>query len=497
MREISVQQIPPDLDQDASLWVYNSLDCAVTLEVWEALQEHRNSNVDISYNFVSAMRAPALAMMRKGIRIDMEQRAEAQRHYEKLLERMKSILDKLARAVWDEGLNPNSPTQVKAFFYGAMGIPEISSYKKGERKVSADRETLEKLEVYIHARPIVRCILACRDYEKKIQVLTKGLDYEQDQSSDKGHYRMRTSYNVVGTETGRWSSSEDAFGQGTNLQNITDELRRMFIPDPGYKLAYLDLEQAESRAVAYISGDANYIKACESGDLHTTVCQMTWENIKTREQANEPFYRHLSYRDMAKKLGHGSNYYGQPKTMAKHAKIPVQVAEDFQQRYFKAFPGIREWHKRVAAQLQVHGYLTTALGRQRYFLGRRWDDTTLREAIAFEPQSIIGETLNLYLWRLWRYVPEITNLAQIHDAVLIQYKKGIENEIIPVCLHQARIPIKFPCGDLIIPSSTEVGFNWGKLKQDNPFGLAKWKGNDTRIEPRTRGLLDRPIHTIL
>jgi DNA polymerase I-like protein with 3'-5' exonuclease and polymerase domains len=491
MREIEVSAIPESLNQDQSLWLYNSLDCAVTLEVWEALQQYRTPTVNTSYNFVSAMRVPALAMMTKGIRIDMEQRAVAEQHYKNLYSKVHSILQKLSFAVWDKPLNPDSHKQVKDFFYRSMNIPEISSYKKGERKLSADRETLEKIEVYLHARPIVRAILACRDYEKKIQVLTKGLDYEQD------HYRIRTSYNVVGTETGRWSSSEDAFGQGTNLQNITDELRRMFIPDPGHKFAYLDLEQAESRAVAYISGDANYIKACESGDLHTTVCQMIWSHIKTREQADEPFYRHLSYRDMAKKLGHGSNYYGQPKTMAKHAKIPVSVAEDFQHYYFAAFPGIRKWHKSVAAQLQVHGFITTALGRQRYFLGRRYDDTTLREAIAFEPQSLVGELLNLYLWRIWRHIPEVTPLAQIHDAVLIQYKKGIENEIIPKCLALANIPVVFNSGTLVIPSSAEVGFNWGKVKPENPLGLKKWKGNDTREEPRARGLLDRPIHTIL
>ena len=44
---------------------------------------------------------------------------------------------------------------------------------------------------------------------------------------------MRFSFNVAGASTGRWSSSENPMWTGTNGQNITDEMRRMFVADPG------------------------------------------------------------------------------------------------------------------------------------------------------------------------------------------------------------------------------------------------------------------------
>ena len=499
-KEITIALGLPKLYGDESLWLYNALDCAVTLEVWKNLQASRTPASDISYSFVSAMRGPALAMMLRGIRIDMEARAQALDEYKGKISRIQSIMDKFAFAVWDKPLNPRSPIQCKDFFYKAMNIPAIISYKKGERKESADRDTLEKLMAYLHPRPIIKCILALRDYSKKIEVLTKGLDEEAP-----GHFRMRSSFNVVGTETGRWSSSENAFGQGTNQQNITPELRKIFIADPGRKLAYCDLEQAESRAVAHLSADTNYILACESGDLHTTVAKMVWKNLpwsgqlaQDRALAEGKFYRDFSYRDMAKRLGHGSNYYGTPPTMAKHIKMPVDLVRDFQQAYFKAFPGIRQWHHEVAKQLQTQGFLTTALSRQRYFLGRRFDDTTLREAIAYEPQSIVAELLNLWLWRVFEHLPEVELLAQIHDAILIQYPKEIENEILPKVLALAKIPVAFPHSTLIIPASCEVGYNWGKSNKANPSGLIKWTGHDGRSEPqRARGILDRPISSIL
>lgn len=488
--------IPQELTSDQALWVYNALDCAVTLEVWRELQAQRTPAANTSYGFVSAMRAPALAMMNRGIRVDMGARAEVMEGYRKKIARMDEILQRFTNAVWDRDLNPRSSQQVQAFFYGAMKIPAVRSFKKGEVKYSADRDTLEKLETYFHARPIVKAILASRDYAKKLEVLEKSLDQDN---------RFRYSFNVVGTETGRWSSSEDAFGRGDNIQNKTDEIRRIFISDDGMKLGEPDLEQAESRVVAYRSDDKNYILACESGDPHTTVAKLVWPNLswskddaENRILAETPFYRHFSYRDMAKRGGHATNYYGKPPTVAKNLHVPASVIESFQDAYFSAFPGIRKWHHKVAEAVQVRGYLTTALGRERHFLGRRFDDSTLREAIAFEPQSIVGEVTALWIWKIWKYAKAVQPLANIHDAILLQFPKELEVESISTILNLSNIPISFPAGNLIIPADMKTGWNWGKYKDDNKDGLKKWKGSDDRGEPkRARGLLDRPISSIL
>lgn len=497
---IELSQGIPVLTSDQALWVYNSLDCAVTLETWKALQKESTSASSLSYGFVSAMRAPALEMIRRGMRIDMEARAEVMEGLRQKMSRMDKVLQTLANAVWDRDLNPRSSQQVKSFFYGAMCIPAITSYKKGARKESADRDTLEKLEIYLHARPLVKAILSSREYAKKYEVLDKAIIPKPD-----GSFRFHYGFNVAGTETGRWSSSEDAFGNGDNIQNKTDELRRIFIPDPGLKMGSFDLEQAESRVVAYRSGDKAYVEACESGDPHTYVAKLCWPSLawskdekENRIIAEQPFYRHFTYRDMAKRGGHATNYYGKPPTVAKHLHIPADVIESFQGAYFEAFPGIRKWHHWVAEQLQTKGYLVTVLGRERSFLGRRRDDTTLREAIAYEPQSIVGEVTALWLWKIWKHSKSIQILANIHDAALVQFPKELEEESIATILHHAKIPIVFPYGKLTIPASAETGWNWGKYKTDeNPLGLRKYKGSDDRPEPnRTRGLLDRPISLI-
>jgi DNA polymerase I-like protein with 3'-5' exonuclease and polymerase domains len=303
----------------------------------------------------------------------------------------------------------------------------------------------------------------------------------------------------------------------TNNQNITDEMREMFVADPGMKLAYLDLEQAESKVVALISGDPRYIEACSAGDLHTYVCKLVWPNLPW---ANEPkadkavaeqiFYRHFTYRDMAKRGGHAKNYYAKNPTIAHHLKLSRQVAEDFGSGYYRAFPGIPAWHMRVAQRLASKHELTTILGRQRFFFGRWTDDSTIRKAIAFEPQSVVGEILNLGLYRIWRSLDRVFGgpveiLGQIHDAVLLQYPEELELEILPQALGLMRVQVPTPSGILDIPTEASVGWNWRKKTKGrdgqiiNPWGLQKFDGTpERRSRPERReiaSLLDRLIRS--
>lgn len=485
-----------ELDLMQEEWVYNSLDCCVTSEVWDEMAKTVPECALPSYNFVRGMQAPALNMALRGIKIDLAKRNKWVREFEIRESKLQGFLDQMAKAVWDMGLNPRSSDQLKKFFYQVMRIPAEYKYDKikKERVVSCDRNALEKIKVYFHARPFVLNILRMRDLSKKISTLKTGVDADG---------RMRTSYNVCGTETGRWSSNENAFGTGTNFQNWTDELREIFVADTGYKMGYIDGEQAESRVVAYMSGDANYIAACEGGDLHTAVAQMVWENLPwtgdakaDREIADQKFYRDMSYRDLAKRLGHGTNYRGKPRTMAMHTKVDVKIIEQFQDLYLnKAFPGISRWHHDLAHDLQVNGFLKTPIGRTRYFLGRLWDDDTLKEAIAFMPQSTIGEIINEGLYRVWEKfdreydrpdsVPHVQCLAQVHDAILVQWPElGDEHEhkVIELLKKEMEIPVPINGRTLVIPANCEgTGWNWRKYHQTkNPQGLKKWTGNENR-----------------
>lgn len=482
--------------------IYNGLDCCVTHEVWREVSSlPQLPDSEISYNFAKAMQAPALEMMLRGIKVDTDQVQLVLAELESQSDRVQSILDRLASAVWGRGLNPGSYKQKSEFFYGAMGLPEQHKFDKGERKVTTDRDALERLSYYLYAEPIINCVLKLQELTKKISVLRTEIDPDE---------RMRTSYNVVGTETGRWSSSANVFNSGTNLQNITGRLRRIFIPDHVKKFAYIDLSQAESRVLGFLIWclfqDPGYLDACEASDLHTYVAKLVWPRLgwtgdpkADRALAERIFYRDFSYRDMSKRGGHATNYWGKPPTVSKHLKVNQILIEDFQEGYLQAFPGIPRFWRWVAQEIQVNHSLTTILGRQRDFFGRASDDATLREAIAFLPQSIVGELLNLALWRVWKKLPKVEVMAQLHDAILIQYDERDEEEVLPQARALMATPLTMHGRTLIIPSDIEVGWNWAKFDPkeplDNPFGLIKWKGKDERSFKKP-SRLDIQLHRV-
>ena len=766
----------PTLDIELREWVYNGLDCCLTQELQAKIPEPPGP----TYAINRALQAPALEMMLRGIRVDFDAREEILTDIEYRLTRLDQILQTLADVVWSAPLNPNSPKQLIEFFYERMKIKPIIKYDKGNRRVTTDRDALEKIaSKYMFAAPIVRTILAMRDLRKRQSVLRKNISPDG---------RIRTSYNIAGTETGRWSSSTNAFHEGDNLQNWEDFLRRILISDPGMKFAYIDLEQAESRAVAYLSGDEAYIEACESGDLHTTVCKMVWPGLPwtgrpddKKKVAGLTFYRDMTYRDMAKRGGHGcltpdhevltrsgwvsitekpseimvfkdmklqwgiishwedkewegtlvslrgtslsqdltddhrvvfvrdnyspilheepagnfskrgmiplgagfsgtksvpeakliaafqcdgyqksqnrvefhfhkerkvrrlqmlcdelglkmearedkyivhwhcpypkqagaylldwdaaslvayykehamwdghqsdtatsisstdrkhlewlqtvgrlvgfggniqkpqvsgfgsttyrlqqnkrkfatkasiavtkkpykgrvlcptvpggafltrkdgkisvtgnTNYLGTAPTMAKHLHVPTSVIETFQNEYFSAFPGIREWQLRTIHEVQTKRVLETPLGFRRTFFGRPEDSSTWREAVAFRPQSMVGQILNIAMYRVWSSPLPIQLVAQLHDAILIQYPENLETEIIPQVLSIMEFPVPVGDREMTIPCEAATGWNWGKYSDDNPDGIKTYTGTDARTRQRApTSLLDRRV----
>lgn len=481
MLEFHTESFEPQ-DDMTNLWVYNGLDCCLTYEIIEKLKPLLNENTKVLYNWEFSSQAVALEMMFKGLLVDkrkvktlIESTQEEYDHY-------LSILNRFAEAVWDEPLNPNSPAQLKKFFYDTMGIEPV----KSRGKIKTDREALEKImSIYIYARPICKLVLLLHDLGKILSVL-------RSEVSPDG--RMRCSYSVAGTETGRWNSSMNVFDSGTNLQNITNSLREVFIAEEGKKIAYIDLQAAESKAVGYISQDEAYIDLCDHGDAHTAVARLVWTDLpwtgdikQDKAIANgTPFYREFSVRDMAKKGGHGTNYYGTPRTMAGHLKMPTDVIEEFQRKYFTAFPNIPEWHRKVIERIQLDHKLVTCFGRERIFFGRSDEGSTWREAIAFEPQSTIADTLNFAAWRVQRrwQGKTVELLAQVHDAIVVQYPEEREDELIPEILKEMIYPIPINGRTMIIGVDAETGWNWAHYDEKNPTknpdGIRKYKGHDDR-----------------
>lgn len=453
----------PEMDFPLQYLVYNGLDGMLTQEVASAIPRCP------TYEFERSLLPMVLDMMERGILVDTAKRdamvAELREQHDRALQ----VFDRICKGVWGRTINPRSSVQLKKLLYKDLHIPEVYVSKKGERKLSTDRDTLERLSrEHIRAIPICLCLLTLRDLEKTIDTLTKDLS---------PHSRWHASFNIGGTDTGRWSSSSHPFGWGSNLQNIDDYIRRIFAPDPGYVFVNCDQQGAEARVVAYLAGDENYIRAIESGDVHTMVAAMVFGFEPKRELADRKYYREMSFRDIAKRAAHGSNYGGTAHTISRVLKVDLPVIEEFQAKYFKAFPFLRKWQIWVAQQLQTVRYLVTPFGRKRSFWGNPRDDATVRAAIAYVPQSTVGDMTSHGLLSIYQNLPEVQILNNIHDAAFCQVPVDRKDILVPEilkCLTRTLdvTDIWGKTRPMLIPWEYQVGMNWGKKKKDNPDGIS-------------------------
>ena len=506
-------------------WVYNALDVTVTYDVYNVIKPQLDAVALETYNVSMATIAPVMEMMLEGLPVSLSRREEVCKHYEKQLTRLESQWQRLC--VEGLGLPPDrikrkgrspialsysSPKDVQVLFHEILGIPEKKKRKKGqeEAKTTTDREALEGFRQYFHAEIFINFILAMRDTAKSIGFLRSSIDADN---------KLRCSFNVAGTNTGRLSSQFSDTGTGTNLQNISGKLKDIFWAEDGWTLLDIDLEQGDSRGVGAIAWNwfvdshgeefaGKYLDACESGDLHTTVTRMAWTNLPWGEEprdwksvAKRLAYRELSYRDLAKKLGHGSNYMGMPPTMAAHAKLPVSTVVEFQRNYFNAFECIPAWQQETLVRLERDRHLITPFGRRRYFWGDPKASTTRNAAIAYSPQSTTGEFINRGAIKLWHYrnlhnLP-IRFLLQVHDSLVLMVKTSQLETLIPVILEQLKVILPLKKGrEFTIPHGIKVGWNYGGYdEKDNPFGLKPWEGSDSRKPPKRFTTLASALNT--
>lgn len=487
---------PEDMTQTERDFIYNGLDAACTLEILNVLLPQLDNHTTSTYAFARDLQGPVLEMGARGVLVDKARKTEVLEEYFATLDILNNNLQRIVGEAYDMwNFNPGSGPELQDLFYTRMQLP--IQRKKGRPTV--DRGALEKMETYLVARPIISHILAIRDIAKKISVLKTAIDPDG---------RLRTSYNIAGTSTGRFSSSYSEFGTGGNLQNVEDLLRSIFIADPGYKFAKFDAKSGESFCVGAREWnefkDGKYLDACESGDPHTAVARICWPHLpwtgdlkRDKAIAESPYYRHYTYRFMCKKLGHGSNYGGLAATLSAQAKLPINVVLDFQPKYFLAFPAHQRWQFWVEQQLASHGHLITLTGRKRWFFGRRNDPDTLREAIAYDPQGSLADMVNASMLAEWRRRRALL-MFQDHDALTFMYPEEMEDEIVPAIW--ADLPREYPIEhgrSLTIPYDCKVGWNKGDYHETkNPHGLRDYDqaAGDKRSPPKKVHLLDRKLH---
>ncbi|KKN45066.1 hypothetical protein LCGC14_0686910 [marine sediment metagenome] len=430
---------------DKQFWKYNAMDAAVTYESAIAIKKEMKEFgvTKFYYKYVHPLIDILLEMQLRGVRIDQEVRVKASEDYARETEELQGKLDKAV----GRPVNVMSPLQMKQLLYTDLNLPV--KYKRGTTNVTADEEALKDLAKK-YPSPVFDFILKIR-HNRKIMGT-----YLVDKGGMDG--RMRCSYVIGGTETGRLSSRKSVFGTGTNLQNIpTGVCRKMFVSDEDKVFIQADLSQAEARVVAYLSEEERLIDLFkQGGDVHTQ--NAAWVYGKECEEVTP------DERALAKRLVHASHYGIGGRAFAYYANIQQREAQILLSKYFDTFPNIRAWQLRVQSELSRSRTMTTPLGRKRTFFGR-WGEQLFREAYAFVPQSTVTDTLNLAMIKLYNTHPDVEFMLQVHDAFVLQCDKDEVEDWISDVKHVFDIPILINGRELVIPVDIKVGVNWDEMKK--------------------------------
>ncbi|CAK0777681.1 hypothetical protein CCP3SC15_580009 [Gammaproteobacteria bacterium] len=428
-------------ESENELWRYNCEDCVRTQEIASVtrrmIQDMGLAEVEAAQQ---AMFWPVLQAMVRGVLIDKVARNTMTME---LMEEM-TKREEFFQTVLGHPLNPRSPKQMQELFYNDLKLPVI--IKRGTGKPTLDDDALDRLML---KEPIVKPLIkAIREYRSLGVFLGTFVQAPLDVDG-----RMRCSYNICGTETYRLSSSENAFGSGTNLQNIPKgtvakdpddmalpNIRKIFIPDPGFTFFDMDLDRADLQVVVWEADDQELKQMLREGvDVHA-------ENARALNCS----------RQMAKTWVHGTNYGGSPRTMAINCGLSVAQASAMQKRWFQIHPGIERWHRRVEAQLHTKRFVENRFGYRRFYFDRV--EALLPEALAWIPQSTVAITINRIWLNIYNNLPEVQVLLQVHDSLAGQYPKSFDqSRILPYT--RITIPYEDP---LTIPIGIKTSdVSWG------------------------------------
>lgn len=394
---------------------------------------------------------PVLSLMeRKGIKIDVS-------YFKNYSSELEKELAKIEKAIYEEAgeeFNINSPKQLGDILFVKMNLP---SGKKTKTGYSTDVMVLEDLESYGY--DIARLLLDYRKLNKLKTTYVDTLPNLVDFNS-----RIHTSFNQIGTATGRLSSSEP------NLQNIpvkTDDgikIREGFVAEEGKVLMSIDYSQVELRVLTSMSKDENLIEAYrEEKDLHDLTARRIFNLSDSDDVTREQ-------RTIAKIINFSIIYGKTPFGLAKELKIPVKDASEYIKKYFEQYPRVTTFEKEVIEFGEEHGYVKTLFGRKRYISGIDSKNKTIkaqaeRMAVNTVIQGTAAEVLKKVMLKVYESLKDkddIALLLQVHDELIFEVEESSVEKYSEILADIMKNTVKLE--DVNLNININIGKNWAEAK---------------------------------
>ena len=354
-----------------------------------------------------------------------------------------------------EEFNINSPKQLGVILFEKLGLPVIKKTKTG---YSTGIEVLEELH---DKHGIIPLIMEYRQLAKLKSTYVDALPPLINKETG----RLHTSFNQMVTATGRLSSKDP------NLQNIPirteegREIRKAFIPqgDDWYLLA-ADYSQVELRVLAHISGDNNLIEAFKNGDdIHTQTASEVFE--VEADEVTSNMRRH------AKVINFGIAYGMSPYGLARDLGISRKEAENYIDKYFARFSGVKKYMDDVVETAKKNGYITTIFDRRRYIpeinsrnFHRR--NFARRAAINTPIQGSAADIMKKAMINVYNKLNTVdlraNMLLQVHDELVLEVHKDDLSELAKLLKDEMENAVKL---DVPLIVDLQIAKNW-KEKED-------------------------------
>ena len=286
-----------------------------------------------------------LRMEQAGVRIDPKTLSS-------MSSRLAVEMDTLAERIYTdagERFNINSPKQLGDVLFNKMMLPKPMKYGKG-KVISTAQDVLEELAEH---HPVPRVVL---EYRQLAKLRSTYLDSLPNLVDPEG--RVHTTFNQVGTATGRLSSTNP------NLQNIPirtalgREIRAAFIAAPGNLLMSADYSQIELRLMAHFSQDPLLLNAYRTNqDIHTLTAAEVF--------GVDPAIMDKETRNRAKAVNFGIVYGISPFGLAAQLGIDQREARTYIERYFERYSGVRRFIDETLETVRREQAVRTFFGRAR------------------------------------------------------------------------------------------------------------------------------------
>ncbi len=446
-KQITMDQVPVE---KVSWYACEDADVAWQLKSIFELDLKKEA-LDTVFRDIEMPLIPVLAHMERwGIKLDKALLEDLSEQAEKQIHALEKDIYKLA----GREFNLNSPKQLQEILFDELQLVAGKKIKTGNSTAASE------LEKMLGTHPIIEKIMSYRELSKLQSTYLLTLP----ELINKKTGRIHTDYNQTIAATGRLSSLNP------NLQNIPvrgvgigAEIRKAFVAERGYKLLSIDYSQIELRVVAHLAQDKNMLKIFKNDeDIHTETAQAIFS---VEADKVTPDMR----RD-AKTINFGVLYglssFG---LSSRIGSVSWADAKEFIEKYFAAYPQVRDYIEDLKAQVNKQGYVTNELGRKRKFPEIKSAQFFIRAAaeraaVNFPIQSLAADVLKVAMINIGKEIAgkgsDIRMLLQVHDELVFEVKTDqVEQwtkKLKP--LMEEAVKLSVP-----VKAEAKVGDNWGKM----------------------------------